>query len=764
MRTLSFYSIFLTALLFSLPRSEPIAVLAGSHGDVLIKRMGRANFSEKAKLGISLNNGDALKVGALSYASIMYVNNKSVVKLRENTQLQLMDTQNTRTVDVDFGTTLSKVMKQGRTKKFRVQTPSSVASVKGTEFASIVDPISGVDQFLCKSGSFDVMNMASGQTVSVGPGQKAVSNAVGNLVQAPASPNEYPPDPQTTPYEQGTKPSEREASKKTSQTAPEELKQTGLDPQKRDTPKENQRQEPEPEPEPELKPEPQSIEQSGKSGMEKPPTVPKKPFGLGLGVGSVTLEGVLYNQLSLRPEINIGKLGFGLDLVMYIDNEGNIRPDEWDFKSDPSMLLDKILFIRYGEKTDLAWIKYGSIEGMTLGYGGLLSGYSNMMEFPSVRRVGINTGFNLGPVSGEVFLANVKDFSRGGTLVGFRTAYTVSDNFPLSIGINYITDANMFSGLKDRDEDTFPDIFDDFPDDSTLWNDTDNDGWPDPGQGNSVPDSLIDIDADGDNVVDSNENLGEVILKAKPFSIQDNKASVSGVSFDIGYPLLSSRIIGLTLYAEYNSLKFPASTSSDSLTFKRPERSGTGLSVPGMRLSLFSIVNISLEYRIINGSYVPQFFDQSYDINRVVSQSFEGVTTIKTKDMFVFSDSSDYTASQGLFGSAGLSLFNLATFSASYANMKMDTTDYKSFYAFLNLNADNIPKVSTAMAYYQRNNDDNPFDFENPTVNTVMGYRIGYELSKGVSLIWDFRQYYRDDGTGSLEPIKQTTIETSFNF
>ena len=722
----------------------------------MVKRMGRDTFSEKPTLGVSLNNGDAIKVGHLSYASVMYINDKSVVKLRENTQLQLMDTQNTRTVDVDFGTTLSKVMKQGRSKTFRVQTPSSVASVKGTEFASIVDPISGVDQFIGKSGNFDVMNMASGQTVSVGPGQKAVSNAVGNLVQAPASPSEYPSDPETTAYEQGPKPSEREALKKSTQPKPKQPTQTQLQPKKTTTPQENKKPEPEPET--------QSVEPDPKSEREDVPEPPKKPFGMGLGIGSATIDGVLYNQLALRPEINIGKLGFGLDLVIYLDNEGNIRPDEWDIKNDPSMLLDKILYIRYGDKTDPAWIKYGSIEGMTLGYGGLMSGYSNMMEFPSVRRVGINTGFNLGPISGEIFLANVKDFSRGGTLIGFRTAYTISDNFPLSVGMNYVTDANMFSGLKDRDKDTFPDLFDDFPDDSTLWNDTDGDGFPDPGQGSSVPDSLIDIDADGDNIIDDSETADDVLLKATPFSLQDNKASVNGLTLDIGYPVLRSSIIDLTIYAEYNSLSFPASMAADSLSFNRPERSGTGLSIPGIGSSLFGLLQLSLEYRVIKGSYIPQFFDQSYDLNRVVAQSFAGTTIIQTKDMFVFTDSSESSSSKGLFGSASLDLFSLATFSASYANMKMDTTDYKNFYAFVNLNAENIPKVSTAMAYYQRNNDHNPFDFENPSVNTVMGYRIGYELSKGVSLIWDFRQYYRDDGTGKLEPIKQTTIETAFNF
>ena len=144
--------------------------------------------------------------------------------------------------------------------------------------------------------------------------------------------------------------------------------------------------------------------------MDAKPDVPKKPFGMGLGIGSATIDGTLYNQLALRPEINIAGIGIGLDLVVYMDNEGNVRQDEWDFENDPDLLYDKILYIRYGEKTSPAWVKYGSIENMTLGQGGLMQGYSNMMEFPTVRRVGINTGFNIGPVGGELFLSNIKDF------------------------------------------------------------------------------------------------------------------------------------------------------------------------------------------------------------------------------------------------------------------------------------------------------------------------------------------------------------------
>ena len=49
---------------------------------------------------------------------------------------------------------------------------------------------------------------------------------------------------------------------------------------------------------------------------------PPKPFSMGLGIGSATLDGVLYNQVSLRPEINIGKIGIGLDLVVYSGQRG----------------------------------------------------------------------------------------------------------------------------------------------------------------------------------------------------------------------------------------------------------------------------------------------------------------------------------------------------------------------------------------------------------------------------------------------------------
>ena len=744
----------------SIVKGESVARIMKAEGLVYIKRLGMQTYAEAAQIGAAINNGDAIKVGEYGFAAVIFLDDRSVVKIKADTQFEFMDTRNTRSLNIEFGTILNKIEKENRNKAFRVVSPVSVASVKGTEFSAMIDP-SGVDQFVGKEGLFDVFNSVSGQTVSVGPGQKALSGSTGSLMQAPASPSDYPKDPELEDIIQDNKPPSKRVDPSQSVPEPQNFESPDADNKinsndgnQSDTENRNNNSE-----------DPGEQSSANNSKPDSKPDVPKKPFAMGLGIGSATIEGTLYNQLALRPEINIAGIGIGLDLVVYMDNEGNVREDEWDLKNDPDIIYDKILYIRYGEKTSSFWVKYGSIENMTLGQGGLMKGYSNMMEFPTVRRVGINTGFNIGPVGGEVFLSNIKDFSRGGTIMGLRAQYKVSDALPLTIGINYISDANMFSSLKDKDGDSFPDIFDDFPTDSSLWNDTDGDGWPDPGHGMGVPDSLIDIDSDGDNLVDTIDD--SITLKARPFSINDNKASVSAWSFDISYPVLSSDMLSLSVYTEFNTLIFPevATTNDNSDTlFYRPKRSGSGLTVPGVRSTLFGLLNISLEYRSVKGSYVPQFFDQAYDLNRVVSISQGTETIIRTKDMSIFSDYDDSWSSNGLFGSANMNLFNLVNFSASYASMATDTVEYNSFNSVLTLNTDNIPKLSTATAYYRRNNDKDPFDFKNPSENTVMGYRVGYEMSKGVSLIWEYSEFYRDNGTGKLEPVKQTKVETAFSF
>ena len=45
--------------------------------------------------------------------------------------------------------------------------------------------------------------------------------------------------------------------------------------------------------------------------------------------GAATINGKIYNQISLRPEIRINKLGIGLDLNIYLDENGKIFSENW---------------------------------------------------------------------------------------------------------------------------------------------------------------------------------------------------------------------------------------------------------------------------------------------------------------------------------------------------------------------------------------------------------------------------------------------------
>ena len=739
-------SIIFTLFTITICSAETIGRVMKTNGEVLIKPIGSGTYSVSVKLGQAISNGDAIRVGEASFAVVIFLDDKSVVKIKENTDFQFVETSNTRSLIIEQGTTLHNVNSKDRKKDYRVETPVSVASVKGTEFSAFHDAVAGVDKFVGKSGNFDVFNSISGMTVNVGAGQKAVSNAMGQLIPAPAEPGDYPEDPE------GDSPEEQQEE----QDQPEEQDDTQEQQDRQTQDEQPQREEPtsETEMETEQPSEPSDVQADQQSTGDKPKPKAKKPVNLGLGVGSATIDGTIYNQVALRPELSFGKLGIGLDLVMYIDNQGNIREDEWDEASD---IIDKFLFIRWGQKSDPFWFKWGSLNNVTIGYGGLLAGYSNMMEFPSVRKVGINTGMSFGSFGGELFLSNMKDFSRGGTLMGLRGTYKLSDAIPLTFGLNFIMDMNQFSGLKDVDEDTYPDIFDDFPTDKDYWNDTDGDGIADVNGGTKEPENGWDIDGDGDNILDSADN--DLTLKPTPFSLKDNKATAQGFAFDLGYPILKGKSLSLEAYMEYNKLIFPA-VAGDAY-YSRKAMGGTGITVPGIRASLFSFLNVSFEYRIKQGFFAPQFFDGSYDLSRVVAEFSDSTTIIRTKDQLILVDSSN---TSGMYGSASANLFNLVSFNASYASMKGEgDVELNSFNAMFDINAENIPKLSVAQAYYQRNNDKNPFDFGNPSMNTLFGYKVGYEVSKGVSLIWDFRQYYRDTGSG-LEPVKQTIIETAFNF
>ena len=142
-------------------------------------------------------------------------------------------------------------------------------------------------------------------------------------------------------------------------------------------------------------------------------------------VGAVTIDGKIYNQIALRPVIPIGKFGVALDIVLYLDEEGNIRDDDWDFSSPNAgfnTLIDKIYYIRYGYRDDPLYARVGALDNVTLGYGILMSGYANTMEYPQVRKVGMDFRMKRKRFSLQ---AMTNDFSELGGILGIRTTVPI---------------------------------------------------------------------------------------------------------------------------------------------------------------------------------------------------------------------------------------------------------------------------------------------------------------------------------------------------
>jgi len=173
-----------------------IAVTTKVSGKVSIEAFGKKGFSN-LKAGTIISDGDRIMTGPDGFAAIIYIDDKSVVKVKENTELIVKGTRKTgsinKQVDIDTGTLRAQINKQ-RKGDFVVQSATSVASVKGTDFWFITDPVNG-DMIIGLEGLVNLMNLSSGESSDVGAGTSGSSTPDGNVETSDTKPDDIPDDP-----------------------------------------------------------------------------------------------------------------------------------------------------------------------------------------------------------------------------------------------------------------------------------------------------------------------------------------------------------------------------------------------------------------------------------------------------------------------------------------------------------------------------------------------------------------------------------------
>jgi len=175
---------------------EPIGVIAKSKGTTFHKKFNADDYNPNAVMGTQLKNHDWIKTGDDGFVAIFFLDDKSQLKVKGNSEMEILASVErgkiSKTISLDYGTVKASVSKQKG--EFRIATPTSVASVKGTQWW--VESNEDGDIFIVIEGMVEVENLVSGTVQNVGQDETATSNPDGSVDVEETEDDDIPDDPE----------------------------------------------------------------------------------------------------------------------------------------------------------------------------------------------------------------------------------------------------------------------------------------------------------------------------------------------------------------------------------------------------------------------------------------------------------------------------------------------------------------------------------------------------------------------------------------
>ena len=158
---------------------DKVAVATRVTGQVTLTKP--SNQPAPLRRNTVLATGDRIRTGADGITVLMFIDDKTILRIQRNSDLSIGGQRTANAIDkqinMRFGKLKAEVAVQ-RLGQFLISTPTSVASVKGTDFWATSDPVLG-DIFLGISGLIEVRNLISNQVIEVGGGQVGTSTPDG---------------------------------------------------------------------------------------------------------------------------------------------------------------------------------------------------------------------------------------------------------------------------------------------------------------------------------------------------------------------------------------------------------------------------------------------------------------------------------------------------------------------------------------------------------------------------------------------------------
>ena len=176
---------------------DAVALSLKVSGDVHHKKGGK-DPALALKVGCKLDDNDNVRTGSKAFATLVFTDDKSLLKLTELTEITIAgkrDAQGaiTKQISMEIGNLYAKIEQQRGT--LQIATPTSVASVKGTAFWIVV-LADGTTHIVTIEGLVELRSKLSGQIVEVRPGQVGESLPDGSVGSREAQPGDTPEDPE----------------------------------------------------------------------------------------------------------------------------------------------------------------------------------------------------------------------------------------------------------------------------------------------------------------------------------------------------------------------------------------------------------------------------------------------------------------------------------------------------------------------------------------------------------------------------------------
>ena len=177
------FNLFLILFINLTFSKETLGLVTKTKGKVEYQIYSSKKFTKKISKGLGLYSDDRIRTGEDGFSIYRYLDDASSIKILKNSDIQIHGRVNDNNIEKNiqvYNGLLNFNITTQNNDIFTIVTPTSVATVKGTNFWLICNGVDG-DKFLGIEGEVEVKNIESGSIVILNESSTVISSNNGSI-------------------------------------------------------------------------------------------------------------------------------------------------------------------------------------------------------------------------------------------------------------------------------------------------------------------------------------------------------------------------------------------------------------------------------------------------------------------------------------------------------------------------------------------------------------------------------------------------------